>query len=297
MCISTTIDSYIYLAVNRCVAPHLKIVYSNLELENNIENIKHDIVRETLKYFDMTTNMEICSFSDIPTKGTGLGSSSTFSVGLINALYNIKHNKPIDKETLAELASYIEIDKCKQPIGKQDQFAAAYGGLREYKFEKNQIRVRQLKINFFTLQNLNRNLLCFNTGITRAASSVLTEQVENLKNNINIDLTKTMVNMAEQSVIMLEENRIDDFGSLLNDAWIVKKKLSSGVSNEQIDDMYEKAIKAGALGGKILGAGGGGYLMLYVPEKYHEKVKEALYNYSLFNFKFSSTGSTIEMKS
>jgi D-glycero-alpha-D-manno-heptose-7-phosphate kinase len=297
LCVSTTINSYIYLAVNRCVADHLKVVYSELELTDDIENIKHNRVREVLKHYDLTSNMEICSFSDMPTKGTGLGSSSTFTVGLINAVHRIKYNKSIDQHTLAELASYIEIEKCGEPIGKQDQFASAYGGLREYRFNKYDVYTKPVPVSFFTLQNLNNNILFFNTGTNRLASSVLTEQVENLKQNTNVSYTKTLVNMAENSIKFLESNKLDDFGALLNDAWTVKKKLSSNVSNERIDDMYERCMKNGALGGKILGAGGGGYLMVYVPEKQQNRVMNAMTEFKKVDFQFVSKGSTIEMRS
>jgi D-glycero-alpha-D-manno-heptose-7-phosphate kinase len=297
LCVSTAINSYIYLAVNRCVAPHLKVVYSQLELENDIESIKHDRVREILKHYSLSSHMEICSFSDMPTKGTGLGSSSTFTVGLINAVHRIVHSKPLDAHTMAELASYIEIERCGEPIGKQDQFAAAFGGLRQYRFNKYNTETKLINVSYFTQMNLNKQLMFFNTGINRMASSVLTEQVDNLKSNINVEFTKSLVNMAEQSIKFLETDRLDDFGSLLNDAWLVKKQLSSNVSNPKIDDMYERSIKAGALGGKILGAGGGGYLMLYVPEKYQMDVYNELGEYELVDFEFVSKGSTIEMRS
>jgi D-glycero-alpha-D-manno-heptose-7-phosphate kinase len=297
LCVSTSINRYVYLAVNRCVASHLKVVYSELELENDIEKIKHNRVREVLKHFDMTTNMEICSFSDMPTKGTGLGSSSTFTVGLINAVYYIRHGKKIDAHSLAELASYIEIDRCGEPIGKQDQFAAAYGNLRQYRFNKYKTSVKPIYADYMVHKNLNKRLMFFNTGINRLASSVLTEQVEKLKANVNVEFTKTLVNMAECSIDMLENKKLDDFGSLLNDAWDIKKKLSSNVSNSLIDEMYELCMKNGALGGKILGAGSGGYLMMYVPENRQTDVLNAMYNYEHIKFEFDAMGSTVEMKS
>lgn len=297
LCVSTTIDSYIYLAVNDCVAQHLKVVYSELELEKSVEEIKHDRVRETLKHYNINSNIEICSFSDVPTKGTGLGSSSTFTVGLINAIHNIKTGKPISKSMMAELACYIEINKCDQPIGKQDQYAAAYGGLNAYYFSKNKVEIKPVDITFACATDLNRRLMIFDTSIRRMASSVLTEQVDNLKTNINVDNTKKIVEYAKQSLKFLEKNKLDDFGSLLDHSWQTKKKLSSNVSNEQIDTMYEDALKSGALGGKILGAGGGGYLMLYVPEKHQYKVAAALNNYSRFNVNFEHKGSTVEMVS
>jgi len=272
----------------------LKVVYSQLELEHDIENIKHDIVREVLKHYGMTTNIEICSFSDMPTKGTGLGSSSTFTVGLMNALYNIKYGKTMDRSVMARQACFIEIKKCKQPIGKQDQYAAAYGGLRQYRFyDEGGIMTQPLANS----EELSKKLVCFNTGASRLASSVLSEQVNNLKNNSNVDQTKQLVDMAERSIVMLEKDKLNDFGSLLHDAWTVKKKLASNVSNPTIDEMYELGRSAGALGGKVLGAGGGGFMLFYIEDKNRQKLIDTMDNYAQLNFKFDYNGSTVEMQS
>lgn len=294
MVLSTSINSYIYLAINRCVAPHLKVIYSELELVDDVEKIKHDRVRECLKYFELPSNIEICSFSDVPVRGTGLGSSSTFTVGLLNALYRITHGRNIDVNELAELASYIEINKCNEPIGKQDQFAAAYGGFNTIHFENGRVRVKHLDIDQLTLLELNHNLIAFNTGINRQASSILHKQVENLKSSPAVDLTKTMVELAKTSVKLLQKKKVDDFGDLLNQAWQVKKKLADNISNSDIDKMYDTAMANGALGGKILGAGGGGYLLVYVPEKNRNRLLESMKRYDKFNFKFSKHGSTLE---
>ena len=297
LCVSTAINSYIYLAVNKCVAKHLKVVYSELELENHIDNIKHDRVREILKHYRQTTNMEICSFSDIPTKGSGLGSSSTFTVGLINAVHRILAKSEIDKKILAELACYIEINKCGEPIGKQDQYAAAYGGLNAYWFNKDNVEVEPIDISFSSTMDLNSRILCFNTGVNRLASSVLTEQVDNLKKKINLEYTKLVVSFAKESIELLKKNKLDEFGELLGQSWEIKKKLSSNVSNSEIDEMYHTALRNGAIGGKILGAGGGGYLMVYVPENKQHKVISALSKYEKFDFRFEHKGSTVEMVS
>lgn len=298
-CVSAAINSYIYIAAHKCVAPHLKVIYSELELETDIEKIKHDRVREVLKELGITSNLEICSFSDIPVKGTGLGSSSTFTVGLIHAIHKIKHpHGALFTKQLAELACHVEINRCNEPIGKQDQYAAAYGGLVSYKFHKDEVEVRRVNTSTIMDKQLCDNLLCFNTGVNRMASSILTEQVERLKNNVNVDLTRNLVYMADQSVKMLESYKFDDFGALLNEGWAIKKKLSSNVSNQGIDEMYDRAIKAGALGGKILGAGGGGYLLLYARGKDRRKVyDEMIKHYEYFPINFDYYGSTIEMKS
>jgi D-glycero-alpha-D-manno-heptose-7-phosphate kinase len=295
MVISAAINSYIFIAAHQCVAPHLKVIYSQLELEHDVEKIKHDRVREVLKYFDMTSNMEIASFSNIPTKGTGLGSSSTFTVGLIKAIMAMR-GEDCSRKYLAELASMIEIDMCGEPIGKQDQYAAAYGGLHIYRFQKNGEVVAQPFTNRKTIEHLEKNLLCFNTGIVRQASSVLTEQVEKLKNNVNVENTQKIVDMALRANWFLDCGRVDEFGELLHESWQIKKQLSSNISNGYIDEMYDKAMVAGALGGKILGAGGGGYLLMYVPEERQDKVLEAMKGYPRFEFKFEYEGSKVEMK-
>lgn len=292
--LSTTIDRPIYIAVHGTQTPHAKVMYSEIEFVDDSSQLKHDRVREVLQYYGIDNHIEIASFSDIPTKGTGLGSSSTFTVGLlkaINEMLGIQYNN----YELAELACHIEIDKCKQPIGKQDQYAAAFGGFNAIAFEGDNTAVIPINISTETSSRLNDNLICFNTGITRQASSVLEKQVKGLKNVVNIDNTAYMVDMAESAIRFLLKGRLDDFGSLLGDSWETKKKLSNNISNHTIDEMYDKAMKAGALGGKILGAGGGGYLLMYVPPKSHARVIKALSNYEIFDFNFTNQGSVVEM--
>ena len=294
LCISTTINSYIYITLNKCVADHLKVIYSELELEYDVEKIKHDRVREALKFFEINSNMEMCSFSDVNTKGTGLGSSSTFTVGLINALYKAINHKTMDRKELAELACYIEINKCSEPIGKQDQYAAAYGGLNAIYFNGNDVRVKPLKIAQSTLYDLQHSLMLFDTGFVRKTSDILGQQVTDLKDGKN-DITKSLVEMAKESVKLLERNKLDDFGNLLDASWVLKRTLSGGVSNCSIDSMYELALDGGALGGKILGAGGGGYLLVYCPEKCRNRLVERMKGYQRLPFKFSTEGSSIEL--
>ena len=292
--LSTTIDRPIYIAVHGTQTPHAKVMYSEIEFVDSSSQLKHDRVREVLQYYGIDNHIEIASFSDIPTKGTGLGSSSTFTVGLlkaINEMLGIQYNN----YELAELACHIEIDKCKQPIGKQDQYAAAFGGFNAIAFEGDDTAVIPINISTDMSSRLNDNLICFNTGITRQASSVLEKQVKGLKNVVNIDNTACMVDMAESAIRFLLKGRLDDFGSLLGESWETKKKLSNNISNHTIDEMYDKAMRAGALGGKILGAGGGGYLLMYVPPKSHARVIKALSNYEIFDFNFTNQGSVVEM--
>jgi len=292
MVVSTSIDKYIYLAINKCESEHIRLTYSTMEYVKKLDDLKHDRAKKTLELFGVENNIEICSFSAVPTRGTGLGSSSTFTVGLINGISYLKNRNRLTKRELSELACYIEIEKCNEPIGKQDQYAAAYGGLNVIRFSKDGISINKLDINCF--EELKKNIFIFNTGINRQASSILDEQVKSLKNKVNFENTKNIVNMAKESVKLLEKNKLNDFGNLLNESWVVKKKLSSNISNSTIDEMYDTALKSGALGGKILGAGGGGYLMLYVPEKNHNKLLNNMKKYKRFEFNFENNGSTLE---
>ena len=292
--LSTTIDKQIYIAVNKTRTPHTKVMYSEIEVVKDSLYLKHDRVREVLQQYDIKNYIEIASFSDIPTKGTGLGSSSTFTVGLLKAIHEMLGIECNNYE-LAEQACHIEIDRCKQPIGKQDQYAAAFGGFNAIAFEGNNTAVIPINITTDISYRLNDNLICFNTGITRQASSVLENQVKGLKDVASVDNTSHMVDMAEVALKLLLKGRLDDFGSLLGESWETKKKLSDNISNPTIDEMYNKAMKSGALGGKILGAGGGGYLLMYVPPKSHTKVIKALSNYDIFDFNFTNQGSAVEM--
>jgi D-glycero-alpha-D-manno-heptose-7-phosphate kinase len=287
MVLSTTISRSIQIAVNSCDTNHCRVIYSTMEVEDSASKIKHDRVREILTYFNIESNIEICSFSDVSTKGTGLGSSSSFTVGLLKAICMLRGDA-VSNKYLAELACHIEIDLCKEPIGKQDQYAAAYGGFNVIRFDSSGTEVERID----TTGDLNARLLCFSTGITRETSSILSEQNKALDQLKAIDTTTQMVEMAEQGLKYLKQNKLDDFGSLLHDSWMLKRSLASSISNYEIDIMYELARQAGALGGKILGAGGGGYMLLYVPESNIVKVKQVLQHYKQFDFRFSDEGST-----
>ena len=292
MVISTTIDKNIQIALNKCQTNHIRAVYSEMEVVDKVEKLRHNRIREALKYFNIKNNIEICSFSDVPTKGTGLGSSSTFTVGLLKALYTKKvllHNK----RDLAEAACEIEIENCGEPIGKQDQYAAAYGGFNVIRFDSSGVEVTPLNIGAGVLRKLNDNLMCFSTGISRNTSDILSDQVNNISNDVDaFDNTTRLVSLAEQALGYLNKNKLDDFGALLDEAWKTKKKLSNKISNSDIDFMYQRGISAGALGGKLLGAGGGGYMLFYVPESSRGSVSLAMREYKRFNFNFTDQGST-----
>ena len=291
--VSTTINKYINIAVNFCQTDHIRVVYSEMETVDDVSKLKHDRVREALKEFAIKGNVEICSFSDVPTRGTGLGSSSTFTVGLVNALYGAKVLK-CSRYDVAELACKIEIDRCNQPIGKQDQYAAAFGGFNAIRFYPDRTEVTSLGVKSETIDELNSRLICYSTGVTRQTSDILAEQVKNLESGSAVADTKSMVDMAENSIKMLLGGRLDDFGDLLHHSWLKKRSLAATVSNEHIDEMYDVARSAGALGGKILGAGGGGYMLLYVSPKNKSKVVRAMNGYKPFHFKFTDTGTTAQ---
>ena len=289
--VSTTINRYIQIAVNRCEPQHVRVVYSELEQADSVDDIRHTRAKAVLKRFLINSGIEIASFSDITTKGSGLGSSSTYTVGLANALYNLKM-LGYTRRDLAEMACDVEIGDLKEPIGKQDQYAAAYGGFNSIRFDSSGVEVTSVPVSHSVLSALNDNLMCFSTGMTREASSVLGQQVKNLGSQGNaMDGTARMVSMAEDALWYLTHGQLDDFGALLHDAWMEKKKLAAGISNPHIDSMYELARHAGALGGKVLGAGGGGYMLLYVPSSERSRVKLAMRDYRQFHFKFTDQGS------
>ena len=289
--ISTTIDRYIQIAVNRCEPKHVRVVYSELEQADTVEQIKHTRAKAVLKRFNINAGIEIASFSDITTRGSGLGSSSTYTVGLINALYNMCM-LGYTRRDLAEMACEVEIKDLGEPIGKQDQYAAAFGGFNSIRFNGNEVEVAPVPVSHSTLSVLNDRLMCFSTGMTREASSVLEQQVGNLKSGAAADSTARLVDMAEDGLKYLTSIKLDEFGALLHEAWTEKKKLASGISNPHIDSMYETARRAGALGGKILGAGGGGYLLLYIPTAQgRNSVRNALKDFRQFYFRFTDQGS------
>jgi D-glycero-alpha-D-manno-heptose-7-phosphate kinase len=292
--LTSTIDKYIRLSIQRVARSHIKVMYSDIERVHDVENLKHDRVRESLKMLGIHSNVEIASFADIPTKGTGLGSSSTFTVGLLQGL-SAYVGLPRGRYDLAELACEVEIERCNQQIGKQDQYASTFGGFNFITFDRSGIEVVPLNIRDSTVVRLCDNLMCFYTGQTRNATDILTDQVGKLQRSEKdtVFLTKELVDIAETARVEMQAGRLDNVGHLLDDGWRIKKKLSSGISNPMIDQMYEDAKKAGALGGKILGAGGGGYMLLYVPPKYQTAVADALSNFSLFCFKFTDEGSRV----
>ena len=289
--LSTSINKYMYISIHPYFNPgQTMLKYSENELVSDIKDIKHKIFRQVLN--DMQVEgVEISSTADVP-GGTGLGSSSTFTVGLLNTLYCYK-GKFASKGRLAKEACEIEIEKLGSPIGKQDQYAAAYGGLNFIRFNKDgAVSVAPIMMQAETYKNLQSNLMMFYTGITRSANSILSEQKENISQDDKNENLRKMCGLAERMKEALENNDLSAFGDILNKSWELKRTLASGISNPEIDRAYETAMNSGALGGKLLGAGGGGFLLFYC-----EKDKQAALRENLglreFDFKFDHDGTSI----
>ena len=273
--LSTTIRKYMYLTIHNYVDKE-KIVlkYSKTEVVDDYEQIEHRIFKQCLKDFDIK-GVELSSMADIPA-GTGLGSSSTFTVALLQLLNTYKGQYQ-SKYKLAKDACEVEIGKLGEPIGKQDQFAAAFGGLKFYEFLPNGfVNVEPIIMAPESYKKLENNLMMFYLGGTHSASAILKEQSQNVKSVDKAEVQRKMCDIARQLKVELQNNNVDAMGELLHENWILKRLLALGISNPLIDDTYDKAINAGATGGKLLGAGGAGFMLFYVPEEKQEAVREAL---------------------
>lgn len=292
--VSTSIDKYVYITVNKKFDNHIRVSYSKTEEVKRVDEIEHKLVREILKFHKIKGGLEITSIADIPSRGTGMGSSSSFSVGLLHCLYAYK-NKYVSAAKLAEESSYIEINKCNEPIGKQDQYSAAFGGFNFIQFNTDgSVKVEPLIFQKRTKELLKKNLLLFYTGITRSASSILKKQVNNICISAKKrDMLEEMVMLAHKLKADLQENKLDTFGDILHQNWILKKELTEDISNPQIDKWYDAALKNGATGGKLLGAGGGGFFLFFAPKEKHRKIILALKQLECVPFDFDTQGSKI----
>ena len=291
--LSTSINKYMYVSVNKKFDGDIRLSYSLTEDVNDVDKIKHPIVRNTLKMLEISGGIEIASMADIPSKGSGLGSSSSYTVGLLNALYAFK-NKFISQNELGKLASHVEINLCGEPIGKQDQYIAAYGGINLIKFHSDEsVTVEPIICKKSFIEQLEKSMLMFYTGITRSASTLLREQSDNMNNSVKRSLIKEMANLSYDLKYMFENGDLNSVGELLDKNWKLKSQISSGITNPQIDDWYQKGINAGATGGKLLGAGNGGFIMFYVPPEKQKNVINALRNLKRIPFSFDNLGSQI----
>ena len=290
--ISTTINKYMYIFAHPFFNDQIQVKYSKTELVENINNLKHPIVRETLKKFALNS-IDINSIADIPA-GTGLGSSSSYTVGLLHTLYAYLH-KYVSAEQLASEACELEIDILKEPIGKQDQYAAAYGGLNKISFYADgYVDVEPIIMDPYVLEELQSNLLLFYMGSSRKSSIVLSNQKQNILSDKEkfIALTEMKDLVIDMEKCLLNSN-LEEFGKILDINWHLKKGLSNKISNEDIDDLYQIGIKNGALGGKVLGAGGGGFILFYCEREFQENLRIALKNLKELRFNFDKTGSKV----
>jgi len=284
---SCTLNKYIYINVNRPATDNfIRVKYSLSEKVDKIENLKHDIARACLGKLDITNNIEISSMADIPA-GSGLGSSSSYSVGLLNALHALRREY-ISLHDLAEEACYIEMDRLKNPIGKQDQYLAAYGGFTVLKIAKDgSVLVEKANIRYSTIENLKRNLLMFYTGKNRLNKNILGEQTESTQKNEKqvLDSLHYIKESGYKILEIVESGNINELGKMFDEHWHYKKKLAKGITNPDFDRIYELAKKNGALGGKISGAGGGGFFTFYCEDN-QDKLRLAMMSEGLRELKF-----------
>ena len=302
-CISATINKYVYVLVKKRFDKKIYLKYSDNEVVdvNNVDDIEHDFIRETLKFMNIDYGVEIINWADIPTKGTGLGSSSSFLVGLLLALHTLE-GRYVSKESLATQACYIEIEKCKKPIGVQDQYAAAYGGFNQMRFgtDVNGGDYKEVKGFGFCdqdLRNLSDNLTLFYTGVTRESKEILSTQQKNLiTNNEVVSFMHRNVIVADKLSELLMgyggHKDIDAIPAAMRENWDLKKKFAGSISNKELDNIYDRALTiGGATAGKIIGAGGGGFFLFWTDNK--KKLRETLADYPELPFVIDKYGSRV----
>lgn len=289
--LTSAIDKYIFVTIKKRFDNLIRVGYTRTEMVETVEEVQHELIREAMLITGIKKGIEITTMGDIPSAGSGLGSSSTVTVGALHAMY-AQQGKLVEAELLARQACEIEIKRLRKPIGVQDQYIAAYGGLRFIEFlTSGEVIVSKVELDKATLRKLNLNLLLFFTGTTRSSDSILTEQSQNIKNKIGVlRKLKEMACLARNELLA---GNVDFIGELLHESWELKKQLASQVSNNEIDELYNLSRKAGALGGKITGAGGGGFLLLYCPYEKQEAVRSALYRLQELPFQLEQDGSKV----
>lgn len=288
--LSTTIDKYIFVTIKQRFDDYLRVGWTKTEIVETVDEIQHELIREALRMTGIQKGIEITTMGDIPA-GTGLGSSSTVTVGALHAMYAFL-NQAVSPQQLAEESCHIEIKLLHKPIGVQDQYISAFGGLRLIEFNQNNtVSTQRVDLDPLVKQGLNENLLLFYTGMKRQASEILGEQQNNIQNRLSI--LSELKSMAYQAADELKAGNIDFIGTTLHDSWKLKKQLASKVSNNTIDQIYKKARNAGALGGKLTGAGGGGFLLLYCRYEKREQVRNALSDFREIPIKLEPAGSKV----
>lgn len=289
--LSSAIDKYIFVTIKQRFDSKLRIGYTQTEMVDEVDQIHHELIRESLRLTRIERGVEITTMGDIPSEGSGLGSSSTVTVGALHAMYAYM-GELVPTERLAREACAIEIETLNKPIGIQDQYIAAYGGLRFLEFLPNgQVIAEQIKLSSEAQRALNNNFMLFFTGMSRDSSSILKEQVRNLKDRLTE--LREIKHMAHEARCVIEAENFDALGVLLHQSWELKKRLAVTISNGRINEMYETARGAGAIGGKIAGAGGGGFLLLYVPIERQNKVRMALNALQELPFRLEADGTKV----
>ena len=291
--VSTTINKYVYLSMYPCfLRGECLLKYFKTEYVSSVDEIEHPIIKEIFKLYGIG-DVNLSSDADIPA-GTGLGSSSAFTAGLIG-LCNAWNGTYLEKEQIAAQACHVEIDLLKEPIGKQDQYACACGGLNFIEFKKNgQVSIEKIHLSQDTYEKLQKKLLMFYTGKSRKSRDILKKQKKNTAEDPHkIEILHKMVQLVRDLRLELLRNRVDSIGEILKMNWEFKKKLANNISDPFIDECYEKTMKAGSMGGKLLGAGGGGFLLFYVPENNQAKVREALSALKELPFNFDYEGTKV----
>jgi D-glycero-alpha-D-manno-heptose-7-phosphate kinase len=294
--VAAAIDKHIFVALNRGFYSHIRLAYSKTETVDSIDKVEHRIFREGLRFAEVTSNVEIVSVADVP-GNSGLGSSSTFTVALLNALHAYKREF-VSAKQLAEEACRIEIDVLKEPIGKQDQYISAFGGITAFTFDTDgTVHVEPVLIKDQVVDELERNLVIFYSGVERAASDVLSDQAKTIKSNQDnaVERMHRIKALGYETKRLLVDGDVDTYGELLHEHWTNKRKLAAKMSDSKIDEHYEAARKAGAIGGKLMGAGGGGFFMFYARNGDKRRVYEALLARGLkpLRFRFDFDGARI----
>ncbi len=291
--LSTTIDKYIYIIVKPRFDDLIVLNYSEREKVGKVEDIRHNIFREALRYAGVGCGVEITSIGDIPSSGSGLGSSSAFTVGLLGALFAYKGEAKGPKD-LAEAACSIEIDILKEPIGKQDQYAASFGGFKRYRFARDgSVEVEPIPMGYDAFLALQRSCLLYYTNVTRKASSVLSDQKSRIATTT--DSLRRLARLAESLDEAFEKGDIQTIGRKLDENWREKKKLSGKVSSGEIDAIYDRGLDAGAIGGKLLGAGGGGFFLFLCPPERQGALRTAMKDLRELPVSFTRQGSKVIM--
>jgi D-glycero-alpha-D-manno-heptose-7-phosphate kinase len=289
--LSSAIDKYVFITIKQRFDSKLRIGYTQTEMVDEVDQIHHELIRESLRVTGIERGVEITTMGDIPSEGSGLGSSSTVTVGALHAMYAYL-GEIVPAERLAREACELEIETLKRPIGIQDQYIAAYGGLRFFEFLPNgQVIAEKIKLSSEAQRALNNNFMLFFTGKSRDSSSILQEQVGNLKDRLTE--LREIKHMAHEARCAIEADNFDALGVLLHQSWELKKRLASTISNGWINEMYDAARSAGAIGGKIAGAGGGGFLLLYVPFELQNKVRTKLSGLQELPFRLEADGTKV----